>query len=384
MAMVQRVRSELETARVEAAKRAAASPGEYWAKGTGYGFDGDMDDYYEGSENPDISIRDEALVKAAARLNNQTEALLRLVVALTEPVRKATASDADAPPLPASVAPVLGASCFVPLLKALLRQGEDLADHNPAVLRQAVRACRMLARQKVLWPLLVQTDEDSSVTVGSLMLEFSEGIKQSAELLAATASSLSVDDDAEAMKVFEPEYVASTAELVKSAMAAVAPSVEAPAPAVAPVPVSVPVPVAGAGAGAGAAAGAGTAAVPAATAAKPPPASTPEKTEGKAPDDEAADKPAESTNPQDFAPRPTGVDPMVLDKEYCATMAKHLFGSRAMDTVDVPAPSAAAPAPGAANAGAGAGANAGEAAEPTKTYAHHYRSSISAEKTGTS
>lgn len=66
-------------------------------------------------------------------------------------------------PLPASVYPVLAASCFVPVLRSLLRQSLDLSEQHKQLFMTIIRATRVLAVQPQLQPLLahVKGDEDS-------------------------------------------------------------------------------------------------------------------------------------------------------------------------------------------------------------------------------
>jgi hypothetical protein len=133
--------------------------------GTGYGFGStngnDDEDYDEETGNsvykatPGASVRAEKALKAAAKRVSHTDGTLEVLAKALGPVRGACGAFVPLahPALPALVAD----SCLVPLLCALLREGEELATGSGTLFRRAVRAVRLLALTPDVHAVLART-----------------------------------------------------------------------------------------------------------------------------------------------------------------------------------------------------------------------------------
>jgi hypothetical protein len=106
-----------------------------------------------------------------------------LIVAV-EPVKASTE------PLPESAFHVLAASCFVPVLRSLLRQSLDLSEQHKQLFVTIVRATRVLAVQPVLQPLLahVKGDEDSQ-SLAHVLAEHASTLLSADEVTACDLAS---------------------------------------------------------------------------------------------------------------------------------------------------------------------------------------------------
>ena len=198
-----------EKKRVEAEKKKNGSKQEYWAAGTGYGFDG----------RETTTFDEQAFKKKQARREAQTKLLLRVVENLVAPRAGAHGS------LPPTTTKVLGASSLIPVLESYLRSTELDITTRHELYNAVYDVIKAISQQPQLLPLLDKLPERSS-SIAELLNqqgEMAEGYLEAlADGLEGEGGEGGVKDTAEGRAVMQKlvevsKYVNAALEASKAA-----------------------------------------------------------------------------------------------------------------------------------------------------------------------